>query len=105
MATYKKIRKINDWTDALLPNAAGPPRDMSSSFIHRPLIQNSIELVLRTPAGRWLDQWEMKRKIHKFRQQFSDQGEAQFSADWCKGHFHAHSQESLTAYRSRLGKA
>jgi hypothetical protein len=66
---------------------------------------------LGTPLGTALEQWERQRKIARFSQQQrgardngagNEEAEAQFSADWCKGHFEGHANRILDAYQERL---
>jgi hypothetical protein len=104
MDVYARIRQINRWTDAFLPNAIGLPRKMGHGRTPHFRLQRLAELPLRTPLGRWLDQWEMQRKIRKFHQPHTPglETEAAFTADWCKGHFTTHKQYTLTAYQNRL---
>lgn len=98
---YQNIRCINAWADTFLPNAAGPPRDLINGRASRHYLRYLTELPLRTPPGRWLDRWEMRRKIRKF-QDHNHAGEAAFSADWCKGHFDAHKRHALAQYETRV---
>lgn len=104
LETYHQLRQSNQWTTNFLPNAAGLPDNLY------PILPTAapgwlprlIESALRSPAGSALEKWEMQRKIRRFRQ-FTDQHtEANFTADWCKGHFHDHSQRIMAAYRQRL---
>ncbi|MCL4262635.1 MAG: hypothetical protein KJ069_05450 [Anaerolineae bacterium] len=101
LAVYTKIRQMNSWTHTFLPNAVGLPRNIEYGRIPHQRLQRLAELPLRTPLGRWLDQWEMERKIRKF-QYHPRSTETDFSPDWCKGHFDAHKQYTLTAYQTRL---
>ncbi|MFQ5400750.1 MAG: hypothetical protein ACE5E7_14280 [Anaerolineae bacterium] len=94
---YQRIRQLNAWADELLPNAAGPPYhpDPVSPGLH----QSLVERPLRTPVGRWLEQWEMNRKIRKLRAQETEFTETDFCADWCKGHFDAYNRPTMRAYQ------
>jgi hypothetical protein len=44
----------------------------------------------------------MTRKVRKLNQQRQGTSEADFCADWCKGHLDGHGQRILTAYADRL---
>lgn len=101
---YAHIRQINSWTHSFLPNAIGLPRELGHGRTPHHRLQQLAELPLRTPLGRWLDQWEMQRKIRKFHQPHTpdNETEAAFTPDWCKGHFTTHKQYTLTAYQTRL---
>ena len=108
LSVYEQMREINAWTDAFLPNAQGPPptlnggaapnRDVHS---HR-VLRRAAEMILRTPIGAKVEQWEMNRKIAKFRIEYPASDEAAFSPDWCKGHFDGHAHRILDAYSARL---
>lgn len=98
---YHQIRRLNGWAARFMPNAASapPPRpDLPAPY---PTVQKLLELPLATTAGRWLDEWEMARKIRKFSRYPNHDHEADFHKDWCKGHFDAHKQRTLAAYRER----
>ncbi len=99
-AIYRRIREVNGWCQRFLPNALGPPRDLTGPA-GGDLVQRLAELPLRTPLGAWLDRWEMRRKVAKFRQENPGASEARFSVDCCKGHFTGHSQRIMAAYRQR----
>ncbi|NJM05652.1 hypothetical protein HC891_04825 [Candidatus Gracilibacteria bacterium] len=44
----------------------------------------------------------MQRKIRALSARAGTRWEAQFAADWCKGHFESHGQRTLAAYQARL---
>ncbi|HUM71626.1 MAG TPA: hypothetical protein PLK31_22595 [Chloroflexota bacterium] len=98
---YQQMRQINQWTETFLPNAVDPPPVAGHGRAPHHHLRRLAELPLRTPLGHWLDQWEMRRKIHKFQRHLPG-SDAAFSPDWCKGHFDAHKQYTLTAYQNRL---
>ena len=100
--TYQRMRQVNAWTDVYVPNAHGPPRNLASNHARDHFLKRLTELPLRTPAGQWLDQWEMRRKIRKFQPQAARNGESAFSADCCKGHFDDHRWRTMIAYQNRL---
>ena len=100
--TYTTMRQFNAWTDGQFPNATSThsnnttPQRKIAAFSKR-----LIERMIPTSVGDWIDRWEMKRKIRKLSQQ-SDAREADFSADWCKGHFDGHKRRILDSYDHRL---
>lgn len=112
---YRQIRTLNAWTDAWLPNANDPPQlsteapgEVGSRLGRTGYV---AEWLLGTSLGTALEQWERKRKIARFSRQQRGEGasaaekaeaEAQFSADWCKGHFEGHASRILDAYQERL---
>lgn len=107
MAVYQEIRRRNDWVVGWLPNASSPPPlpDVPQTRGHPPQCTAGklAEKVLSTPLGTALEGWERERKIARFNEQHNRDGtEAQFSADWCKGHFEGHAGRVLQAYRQRL---
>jgi hypothetical protein len=110
---YWEMRRLNAWTQDYLPNAAGLPRadlgilPVSGAGVLRVL----TERALRTPPGSWIEAWEMSRKVRKFTalraKQLPRSGgqmntEADFCADWCKGHFGGYGQSTMAAYQERL---
>jgi hypothetical protein len=103
LPTYRRLREANSWTDDFFPNAVDTPSvpqaGVAQSILHRGW--RLLETLLNTPLGTWIDQWEMRRKIRKLQDGYT-LAEAQFSKDWCKGHFEGHQQRILKAYQSRL---
>lgn len=102
LSIYQQMRQINRWTEGFLPNADGPP-----PFVPRPQRPDRLpgragEALLRSAVGRRLEQWEMTRKVAKFRRQYPDWQESDFSPDRCKGHFDRHQQRTLDSYYGRL---
>src|SRR5512139_1012868 len=65
MEIYHKMRRLNRWMDAYLPNIflepELPPGVMSLQ--KRSMIQRVLEFLLGFPFGNWLEKWEMNRKI------------------------------------------
>ncbi|MFO7538611.1 MAG: hypothetical protein R6X32_11205 [Chloroflexota bacterium] len=100
LTLYQKMRQVNTWTRRFMPNAVNAPLFRPNLSAPYPFIQKMIELPWRTPAGRWLDNWEMRRKIRKFSSSHGSH-EADFHKDWCKGHFDAHKQRVLSAFYDR----
>jgi hypothetical protein len=101
---YQELRRINNWTDEFLPNAAGlpelpggiQPRENSS------LIQKVLALLFRLLPGRPFETWEMNRKIARLSREQSASLESYFSADVCKGHMDKHGEHIATALAARL---
>ena len=104
MAVYQRMRQANDWTTRFLPNAGvhEPPQRVDGAPSSRQPGQTLAEVALRTPAGAWLERWEMNRKVRRFSQQADEQAEVTFCADWCKGHFDHHGRSILEAFARRL---
>lgn len=105
---YQELRRLNAWTERFLPNAVGAPTvAMSIATESRFAVlgesgRRALEASLRSVAGGWIETWEMRRKIRKLNAQRSPSAEADFSADWCKGHFGGYGRRTLEAYAARL---
>jgi hypothetical protein len=104
LAVYQEMRGLNPWLLSFLPNAGGPPRLDGGLTPRGRGVTRALERLLRTPPGDWLERWEMTRKIRRLSRQAGGQveGEAQFTVDWCKGHFDAHGERTLTGFAQRL---
>ncbi len=101
---YERIRQLNTWSNGFLPNAEGqPPRAHTSWETHglQPLF-TLAESALKSPLASWLEKWEMSRKVQKFQGQVTDGAEVSFCADWCKGHFDGHGEETMRGFSARL---
>lgn len=108
LEVYRRLRQVNTWSAAFLPNADGPPPQAAririggrTPVVIRP-VRGTAEIFLRTGMGARLDRWEMRRKIEKFKRRYPDQSEAAFAPDWCKGHFEGHSHRILAAFSERV---
>ncbi|MFQ5433831.1 MAG: hypothetical protein ACE5FD_03055 [Anaerolineae bacterium] len=97
MDVYWRLRRVNEWTAAFLPNAAGPSRKIPQAYPG--FWQKAAELPLRTAVGGWLERWEMERKIRNFNAQETAVSETSFSPDYCKGHFEAYNRPTMSAYQ------
>jgi hypothetical protein len=100
--TYARLRELNRWTNAFLPNANGSPRRLSDVEPSLRRTRRMVEAALRTRTGGWLERWEMGRKIAKLTSRSSDHAEASFAVDWCKGHFGDHGQQTLARFAERM---
>ncbi|MCX7851419.1 MAG: hypothetical protein N2383_01420 [Caldilineales bacterium] len=104
LAVYHRLRRVNAWTATFLPNADGPPPYPDPAISNGsmtplpPRLRGLAETVLRLPPTDYLERWEMRRKVAKFRNRYPNQSEALFSADCCKGHFEGHGQRIIAAY-------
>lgn len=108
LEVYQKIRQLNKWTEKFLPNAH-PNRQTirpAAAPTWQRVTWGLVRGALAGPAGAWLEQWEMKRKIAKFTHQTLNKQaiETAFSPDWCKGHFDGHGHRILHAYEERVHK-
>jgi hypothetical protein len=102
LATYEKLRDLNRWTDAYLPNAGGPPRRVAPVEPGQRRTRRVVERTLRSRVCSPLERWEMRRKIRKLGFRGNGHVEATFGPDWCKGHFGDHGQVTLARYSERL---
>lgn len=102
LSIYHQMRQLNQWTQAFLPNADGPPSSTSNQKQLNRLPGKTGELLLRSPIGRQLERWEMQRKIKKFQRHHHNWQESDFSSDRCKGHFDNHQQQTLNSYYGRF---
>lgn len=110
LPVYHRLRQVNAWTRRFLPNASGAPQLPSAA---QPVVRKTdtgtrrargaLESLLATPPGRWLDKWEMSRKVRKFRRIYWGWHESDFSSDCCKGHFNHHQQRAIQAYERCVG--
>ena len=104
-AVYRRLRALNRWTDAYLPNAKGPPPITTTLAPDgRPPAAwtRALEALLRSPVGRRLEQWEQSRKVRAFRAQAGPNSETSFGPDCCKGHFDGYGQRTIRAFHERL---
>lgn len=105
---YDELRRVNDWTADYLPNANGPPPPPAEAGAVAPARRGGLsagrllEAALDTQPGRWLDRWEMERKVAKFRRLSPTWQESDFSPNCCKGHFELHKQRAMEAFETRL---
>ena len=102
LAVYTAMRAENRWTDSFLPNAQGSPRSVAVRTGGRGRLKSASEALLASQPTRWLEHWEMRRKIAKFIRQETMNSETRFSADFCKGHFDGHKQRTMAAFQARL---
>lgn len=122
---YRKLLALNRWAADYLPNAWAKSANGHLAPAADNRVKRILEKLLRVPPGDWLERWEMTRKIAKFNrlhprpsnhhreqsvaassQKNPEQEivEVSFSADRCKGHFHAHGKQTLDAYTTQLAQ-
>ncbi len=106
---YKRLRQVNAWSKAFLPNADGPPN--CSVYLHSDgipafyrFLRRMIEIGLRLPCTGRFERWEMRRKVRKLQRLYPDQSEAVFSPNCCKGHFDGHAQRIISLYSEIFDK-
>lgn len=104
-ALYGQMRHENDWSHDFLPNAV-------AAFYHeeevRPgrfwlMLKQLIEGVLSGWVGDWLEGWEHRRKVQRFRREKrSESTEARLDHSQVKGHFDDFGRKVLNKYYGRL---
>jgi hypothetical protein len=100
---YEQLRRANGWTDALLPNARGAPNENDGYISPRFAgLKAVLEWASRSPIGRALENFEARRKIHRFNETDRLKGQ------WTKSTLESHSlrdhvrQQIETAWRQRM---
>jgi hypothetical protein len=101
-ATYQRLRDLNRWTFAYLPNASSAPHRVAVVDPRTRWTRRVAEGTLRGALGAPIERWEMARKVRKLGQQGNGHAEAAFGPDWCKGHFGDHGLQTLARYEDRL---
>jgi hypothetical protein len=99
---YNRMRQLNGWTDAVLPNSAGPPRDLPCSRTDQSAFGKAGEVVLGSRMGTAFESWMARRKIREIRRVGCDSPELVLDRHQCKGHVDAHGQRIATLYSARL---
>jgi hypothetical protein len=100
--TYQRLRALNRWTDAYLPNAGSAPRRVAAVEPRAHRARRIVEHTLRSRLVGGLERWEMSRKVRKLGRRGNGHTEAAFGPDWCKGFFDDHGQLTLARYEERL---
>jgi len=101
--SYDELRRVNGWTEAFLPNARGAPNE-ERCFSRPPFagLKACAEWGSRSILGRALENFEARRKIHRFNETDALKG------PWTKSTRESHSlqdgvrQDIETAWRRRL---
>jgi hypothetical protein len=107
IATYQKMRQLNNWTEDYLPHAASAPALPSGvKYAQKDSpIKRIVEVLFRLPFANWLEKWEMGRKIARLSREQASSFESCFSADVCKGHIDRHAENVETALAVRIQAA
>jgi hypothetical protein len=99
--TYRELRARNQWVASFLPNRAGERRLFAPEPGIAQITQSLGEAVLSGRVGSWLDEWEGRRKIARFRRVGPA---ATFDQDVCEGHFRRHRDAVLRAFAERSAR-
>jgi len=97
---YGELRRLNLWADRYLPNAQNAPE--SHIDVKPARWKYVLEIVLTRLPLQQVEVWEMNRKLAKLSRGQSQNPEAVFSADVCKGHMDRHGQRVEIALERRL---
>jgi len=104
MDVYRRLRKVNSWTESILPN---------SGFTAPNLVQippdntrNQPQPLLESPPGRKIgEQFEgglRKLQMWRLARRFGVGSETNFTADVCQANFHNHRQWADKYFHARL---
>lgn len=105
MEIYVSMRAKNPWTDNFLPNADAPIHKINIKPLNQvgTIVKRSLEAILSTQIGNWLEAWEYKRKSQRFQQQAQEpSASAQIDQGQVKGHFNDYGYGVLAKYQSKL---
>jgi hypothetical protein len=111
-ATHHRLRELNTWSKAYLPNALGTLPIPGTERRVDPGAPRVLtwaarvgELVLRTWLGGVLDRIEMTYRLWKYRRRLKSPErwiEALFTVDCFKGHDNPRQRQIMTAFAERL---
>jgi len=110
-AMYRRLRRLNEWTDDYFPNAAGEPHATVTPTLPVPqgigkrLIRDSkkiLERNLENRLGEALERWEMARCIRRRAGRARVPAEALYSREFFKDHLGGNQHVALTRFAERL---
>jgi hypothetical protein len=104
LGIYSRMRSLNRWSDAYLPNARGAPRASLAETSAAPALARFAEQALNGNLGGRLEMLEMRRKIARFTAEPGYGVETAFTADICQGNFQHHGQRILEAFQGKLNE-
>jgi hypothetical protein len=102
---YKQLRDENQWAMQHLPNAQSPFYQLWDNKNSRLglILKRGIEVILSSPLGNWLEQWEYRRKAQRFEQQAqAPTASAEIDTGHVKGHFNDYGHRVLAQYQAKL---
>jgi len=105
MELYKQFREQNMWSQDHLPNATQPFYTLVESPLSKfgMALKRGLEMLFSTPLGDWLEQWEYRRKVRRFRiQADTPTASAEIDEGHVKGHFEDYGHYVLDCYREQL---
>lgn len=95
---YRRIRTLNAWADAYLPNAAGCDDTGDEAPLNGivVLLKRGLETLFGGAMGDRIERWEMRRKVAKLSGQIpANADDVTFTADACRGFFSGHQRRVL----------
>jgi hypothetical protein len=105
MNVYRRLLEANQWTKDFLPNAfldsgslLPTVQKLDSAF------QMLLEFPLRGKLGDRFEQWEMHRKIARFRKQAGFGEETIFNSEVCQGNFHHHRKWTRESFEEKINQ-
>jgi len=101
--TYHRLLEANPWWRTYLPNAAPKPPPDERCLVPW-FAKKAGEMALSGRRGDAIEGWEFARKARELRARPGGEGEVEFSADVCKGHFEAHRARTQAALAERLAR-
>ena len=103
---YEQMRTMNQWADSMMPNAQGV---FHSTEPHQPhgfgrFVQRSLEWVFSGGIGNRIENWERRRKTHKFEleSEQNPHSAAVIDEDQVKGHFNDYGHPILNRFYEKL---
>jgi hypothetical protein len=102
IGVYREMRRLNSWTDALLPNSAGPPDVVLGDDVHPGALTRTTEGLLRGRLGAAVDTWDRRRKSREILRSSPSSVEIVLDDRQCKGHVNDHGTRIRRAYAERL---
>ncbi len=101
---YLRLRQVNIWTLAFLPNALDQPADGREPTRNPGRLSRLGELALHNPIGDRLEGWERRRKIRRFSRQAGYGKETLFNEDICQGNFNNHGAWTSSQFQERIAR-
>lgn len=100
---YRRMRRLNVWSDRLLPNAAGPPPGTGpDAGGRRGVLVRAAERALVGRLASPVEGWERRRKAREILAGGGSTDEVVLDHRQCKGHVDAHGDRIRRAYADRL---
>jgi len=102
LPVYRRIRRLNRWSDRYLPNAIGPPVRCDGGDAEPPFPSRLAERLALGRVGAAVDRWDRRRKRREILRATPESTEIVLDASQCKGHVDGHGDRIRRAYAVRL---